>query len=75
MHDRIDELLNDVFSSYWYEDYQSYENVRSSNWFEDHLSTMLSYRFEDRESCCSFELKISSSLRFESEISLFDSNE
>ncbi len=61
MHDRIDELSNDVLSS---------------NWFEDHLLfEMLSNRFEDRESCCRFELKISNSLRFEFEIFLFDSNE
>jgi hypothetical protein len=63
MHDHINELSNDVRSSYWYEDYQSYESARSSNWFED------------RESCCLFKLKVSNILRFESEISLFDSNE
>jgi hypothetical protein len=61
MHDHIDESSNDARSSYWYEDYQSYKNVRFLNWFEDYLLTMLSYWFEDRKSCCSFELKISSS--------------
>jgi hypothetical protein len=91
MHDRIDESSNDVFSSYRYEDYQSYENARSfylyedyhfyenarsSNRFEDRLSfKMLSNLYEDRESFRHFELKISNSLRFESEIFLFDSNE
>jgi hypothetical protein len=75
MHDHIDESSNDVHFSYWYEDYQTHKNVWFSNWFEDHLSRMLSDQFEDRESCCRFELKISSSLRFESEISLFDLNE
>ncbi len=75
-HDRIDKSSNDARSSYWYEDYQSYENARFSNWFKDHLSIeMLSNSFEDSELCCHFELKISSALRFESEISLFDSNE
>jgi hypothetical protein len=75
MHDHIDESSNDARSLYWYEDYQSYENARFSNWFKDHLSTLFSYRFEDRESCCSFELKISNSLRFEFKIFLFDSND
>jgi hypothetical protein len=56
MHDRIDESSNDARSSYWYEDYQSYENARSLNWFEDHLSTeMLSDLYEIRESCFIFD--------------------
>ncbi len=88
MHDRIDESSNDARSSYWYEDSydvrssyryednQLYENAWSSNWFEDRLSfEMLSYWFEDRKSFRHFELEILNSLRFESEISLSDSNE
>ncbi len=88
MHDHIDESSNDalssyryedsydVCSSYRYEDNQFYENVRFSYLFEDRLSfEMLSYRFEDRESIRHFELKISNSLKFESEIFFFDSNE
>jgi hypothetical protein len=36
---------------------------------------VFSNRYEDRRSFRHFKLKISNSLRFESEISLFDSNE
>ncbi len=75
MHDHIDESSNDVRFLYRYEDYKFYESVQSSNWFEDRLSfEMLSNRYEDRESFRHFELKILSSLRFEFEIFLFDSN-
>jgi hypothetical protein len=76
MHNHINKSLNDVRFLYWYEDYQSHENARFSNWLKDHLSTkMLLNWFKDRESCCRFDIKISNSLRFESEIFLFDSNE
>jgi hypothetical protein len=88
MHDYIEESSNDARSSYRYEDSygvyfsyryennQFYENVWFLNWFENRLSfEMFSYRFKDRELIRHFKLEISSSLKFESEISLFDSNE
>jgi hypothetical protein len=76
MHDRIDESSNDARFSYWYKDYQLYKSAWSLNWFEDRfLFEVLLNQFENRRSFRHFELKISSSLRFNSEISLFDLNE